>query len=216
MAAWRKALHLRVCRLRQADLGHRGYHYARFEVAADGLVLGGLSRGHPFQRHFGPATPQPTRPRPYKSAWLLGAKLRRAMVAPGRSPLAGLAEVDETEIPLRTRDDPVAGGRGRRRGGKMLVAGGMRRSQSEEAVGMAGCGTAARPRRASWGERCPGTCLAGIDASAFAYARAVCSFLRSSYAACWRQAASGERWRSPSGYIASGCSNTKTRSDGTR
>src|SRR5512147_2373464 len=47
MAAWRKALHLRVCRLRQADLGHRGYHYARFEVAADGLVLGGLSHGHP-------------------------------------------------------------------------------------------------------------------------------------------------------------------------
>src|SRR5512144_1997637 len=36
----------------------------------------------------------------YKSAWLLCAKLRRAMVAPGRSPLAGLAEVDETEIPL--------------------------------------------------------------------------------------------------------------------
>jgi len=59
----------------------------------------------------------------YKSAWLLGAKLRRAMVAPGRSPLAGLAEVDETEIPLRTKDDPVAGGGGRSHQGKMLVAG---------------------------------------------------------------------------------------------
>ena len=121
MAAWRKALHLRVCRLRQADLGHRGYHYARFEVAADGLVLGGLSRGHPFQRHFGPATPQPTRPR-----------LLQVGVAPGRQtspghgragPLAGLAEVDETEIPLRTKDDPVAGGGGRSHQGKMLVAG---------------------------------------------------------------------------------------------
>ena len=55
----------------------------------------------------------------YKSAWLLGAKLRRAMVAPGRSPLAGLAEVDETEIPLRTKDDPVAGGGGRSHRGKM-------------------------------------------------------------------------------------------------
>jgi ISXO2 transposase-like protein len=59
----------------------------------------------------------------YKSAWLLCAKLRRAMVATGRSPLAGLAEVDETEIPLRTKDDPVAGGGGRSHEGKMLVAG---------------------------------------------------------------------------------------------
>jgi len=59
----------------------------------------------------------------YKSAWLLCAKLRRAMVAPGRSPLAALAEVDETEIPWRTKDDPVAGGGGRSHQGKMLVAG---------------------------------------------------------------------------------------------
>jgi transposase-like protein len=59
----------------------------------------------------------------YKSAWLLCAKLRRAMVAPSRSPLAGLAEVDETELPLRTKDDPVGGGGGRSRQGKMLVAG---------------------------------------------------------------------------------------------
>jgi hypothetical protein len=48
----------------------------------------------------------------YKSAWLLGAKLRRAMVAPGRSPLAGLAEVDETEIPCAPRmiRSPVVAG----------------------------------------------------------------------------------------------------------
>ena len=39
----------------------------------------------------------------YKSAWLLCAKLRRAMVAPGRAPLAGLVEVDQTEILLRTK-----------------------------------------------------------------------------------------------------------------
>ena len=45
----------------------------------------------------------------YKSAWLLCAKLRRAMVAPGRAPLAGLIEVDEAEIPLRTKADPVCG-----------------------------------------------------------------------------------------------------------
>jgi hypothetical protein len=59
----------------------------------------------------------------YKSAWLLCAKLRRAMVAPGRSPLAALTEVDDTEIPLRSKDDPVAGGGGRSHQGKMLVAG---------------------------------------------------------------------------------------------
>ncbi len=59
----------------------------------------------------------------YKSAWLLCAKLRRAMVAPGRALLAGLIEVDETEIPLRTKADPVCGGGGRSPRGKMLVAG---------------------------------------------------------------------------------------------
>ena len=59
----------------------------------------------------------------YKSAWLLCAKLRRAMVAPGRAPLAGLVEVDETTIPLRRKDDPPAGGHGRSPQGKMLVAG---------------------------------------------------------------------------------------------
>jgi hypothetical protein len=36
----------------------------------------------------------------YKSAWLLCAKLRRAMVAPNRALLSGLAEVDKTELPL--------------------------------------------------------------------------------------------------------------------
>ena len=41
----------------------------------------------------------------YKSAWLLCAKLRRAMVAPSRALLAGIAEIDETEIPLRGRSD---------------------------------------------------------------------------------------------------------------
>ena len=59
----------------------------------------------------------------YKSAWLLCAKLRRAMVAPGRAPLAGLIEVDEAEIPLRTKADPVCGGGGRSTQGKMFVAG---------------------------------------------------------------------------------------------
>ena len=59
----------------------------------------------------------------YKTAWLLAAKLRRAMVAPERAPLAGLVEVDETTIAHRTKDDPPAGGRGRSHDGKLLVVG---------------------------------------------------------------------------------------------
>ena len=58
----------------------------------------------------------------YKTAWLLCAKLRHVMVAPGRSPLAGLVEVDKTEITCRSKDDPMSSG-GISRHGKMLVVG---------------------------------------------------------------------------------------------
>ena len=61
----------------------------------------------------------------YKTAWLLLQKLRRAMVDPGREPLAGLVEVevDETSLPFRTKDDPVAAKPGRAHEGKLLIAG---------------------------------------------------------------------------------------------
>lgn len=59
----------------------------------------------------------------YKTAWLLCAKLRRAMVDPERALLAGVVEVDETAIAYRTKDDPPAGGHGRSRDGKLLLAG---------------------------------------------------------------------------------------------
>jgi transposase-like protein len=59
----------------------------------------------------------------YKSAWLLCAKLRRAMVAPERNPLTGLVEADETSVSYRTKDDPPAGGPGRSHDGKLLIAG---------------------------------------------------------------------------------------------
>ena len=59
----------------------------------------------------------------YKSAWLLAAKLRRAMVDPERNPLSGLVEIDETTINHRTRNDPLAGGPGRSHKGKLLIAG---------------------------------------------------------------------------------------------
>lgn len=59
----------------------------------------------------------------YKTAWLLLHKLRRAMVDPERFPLSGDVEVDETTLPHRTKDDPVAGGQGRSPIGKIAVAG---------------------------------------------------------------------------------------------
>ncbi len=59
----------------------------------------------------------------YKTAWLLLQKLRRAMVDPGREPLAGLVEVDETSISFRTRDDPAGPKPGRSHEGKLLIAG---------------------------------------------------------------------------------------------
>jgi ISXO2-like transposase domain/Transposase zinc-ribbon domain len=58
-----------------------------------------------------------------KTAWLLCHKLRRAMVDPDREPLAGVVEADETSVPLRTKDEPVDGGAGRRHVGKLLIAG---------------------------------------------------------------------------------------------
>ncbi len=58
----------------------------------------------------------------YKTAWLLLAKLRRAMLRPGRSLLDGLVEVDETEIPFRGKDDPPGSGAGRSHRGKILIA----------------------------------------------------------------------------------------------
>src|SRR3954469_15659631 len=57
----------------------------------------------------------------YKSAWLLLRKLRHAMVDPGREPLAGLVEVDETGLPFRAKGEPARPGRSH--DGKLLVAG---------------------------------------------------------------------------------------------
>src|SRR5438132_2152228 len=64
----------------------------------------------------------------YRTAWMLCAKLRRAMVNPERAPLCGLVEADETIIPFRTKDDPIPAfartvPAGRSGVGKMLVAG---------------------------------------------------------------------------------------------
>jgi len=57
----------------------------------------------------------------YRTAWMLCAKLCRAMVNPEREPLCGV-EADETIIPFRTKNDPVVARAGRSGVGKMLVA----------------------------------------------------------------------------------------------
>jgi len=59
----------------------------------------------------------------YRTAWMLAAKLRRAMVDPDRHPLTGVVEIDEASLPLRTKDDPPAGGFGRSHEGKMPIVG---------------------------------------------------------------------------------------------
>jgi hypothetical protein len=58
----------------------------------------------------------------YKTAWLLLAKLRRAMVTPGRSLLDGVVEVDEGTLSFRGKDEPPDGGQGRSHRGKILIA----------------------------------------------------------------------------------------------
>jgi transposase-like protein/Zn ribbon nucleic-acid-binding protein len=59
----------------------------------------------------------------YKTAWLMLQKLRRAMVDPDRSFLDDLVEVDESDIPYRTKNDPIAGGQGRSPVGKLHFIG---------------------------------------------------------------------------------------------
>jgi hypothetical protein len=58
----------------------------------------------------------------YKTAWLLCAKLRRAMTGPGRNPLSRQVEAGQTDIAYRVKKGSVTGG-GRGRHGKILVAG---------------------------------------------------------------------------------------------
>ena len=66
----------------------------------------------------------------YKTAWLLLQKLRRAMVDPGRSPLQTLVEIDETEMPFRSKHDPVDKKKGGRSPvGKIFIVGAVELSE---------------------------------------------------------------------------------------
>src|SRR5215470_8658267 len=58
----------------------------------------------------------------YKTAWVLCAKLRRAMAAAGRNLLSGLVEVDKTEITCRSKHDRAADSRSSEHG-KLLIVG---------------------------------------------------------------------------------------------
>lgn len=53
----------------------------------------------------------------YKTAWLLLHMLRRRVVDPDRSLLQDLVEIDETEMPLRSKNDPAD----RKKGGRSAV-----------------------------------------------------------------------------------------------
>ncbi len=60
----------------------------------------------------------------YKTAWPLLQKLQRAMVDPGRTPLQTLVEIDETEMPFRSKHDTVDGKKGGRSPvGKIFIVG---------------------------------------------------------------------------------------------
>lgn len=45
------------------------------------------------------------------------------MANPERRPLSGVVEMDETNVPYRKKTDPVTGGQGRSRIGKMVLVG---------------------------------------------------------------------------------------------
>src|SRR3546814_13604545 len=53
-----------------------------------------------------------------RTAWMLCHKLRRAMVNPHRSLLSAWLEVAETLIPYRTKNDSLAGSKGRSPAGR--------------------------------------------------------------------------------------------------
>lgn len=59
----------------------------------------------------------------YKTAWLLLHKLRRAMVDPDRTPLAGNVDVDETALPYRRKEDALKRGGGSSTANQVWVAG---------------------------------------------------------------------------------------------
>jgi len=120
-----------------ADVGDGRYGHASEQVAAADVVraihqLASHSNGisaEQAQAQFGIGS--------YKTAWLLLHKLRRAMVSPDRSLLQAMVETDETEVPLRSKHDPIKG-YGIPNVGKLLIIGAVELSRTVTHAGAAG------------------------------------------------------------------------------
>jgi transposase-like protein len=111
-----------VFRLPPANVGDRRYGHASEQVDAADVVRGDPPADEPFERHFRRAGAGTIRHRQLQAAWLLLHKLRRAMVSPDRSLLQAMVETDETEVPLRSKHDPIKG-YGIPNVGKLLIIG---------------------------------------------------------------------------------------------
>jgi len=109
--------------LRPSDIVDCRHRDARDAAAAQDLVSGSLPCSHPLERNLGAAAAAETGPRQLQDRLAVLHKLRRAMVNPDRSPLAGDIEIDETSVPFRKNSDPVDGGQGNSLIGKFKVIG---------------------------------------------------------------------------------------------
>src|SRR5215212_1076513 len=94
LATSNEGMDLGMCPLRQADLGDRRHDQAPLEAAADPVVLGRLSDGHPFQRYLGTATTTPAWPRLLQISLAVVGQTATQHGGQRPSPLAGLVEVD--------------------------------------------------------------------------------------------------------------------------
>ena len=104
--------------LRPPDFDHLGHRLASLQVADADVVLGGAFDGDASN---GMSAPQLASQLgvTHKTAWLLAQKLRRSMIDPDRTPLEGVVEVDQTEIPFRTDNGPFDPAKA----GKIVIAG---------------------------------------------------------------------------------------------
>ena len=99
--------HLRMPQLPSPDLGDRGDDPSRQQARSDGLVLGGLSDGDPFERHLRPSAAEAARSRVLSHGLDAG---RQTAPGDGRSrPLSGCrgwSRSDETSLPFRPQERP--------------------------------------------------------------------------------------------------------------
>ena len=134
LAVKAKSRDLGMCRLRTADIRDGWHGDAQQPFAVANLVSCRAHHHQPFQRHVSAATSGATWPWQLQDGSpsslgpmallgdLLLQKLRRSMVNPDRNPLKDLVEIDETEMPFRSRHDPEDRPKGGRSPvGKMFV-----------------------------------------------------------------------------------------------